>query len=88
MQICGIFLFCQYPNDNNTSLDSQRQMLSNEPTYLNVANKVEINQTKEFKNCYFQYIFMNWIISVIYGTKLIKFETYIAECHSDFVCRP
>ena len=58
-------------------------MLSNELKYLNVANKVEINQTKEFKNCNFQYIFLNWIISIKNGTNLTKLETCIAECHSE-----
>ena len=44
-------------HSNYTSLDSQRHMLSSVLKYLNVAHNVEINWTKKFKNCNFQYIF-------------------------------
>ena len=41
-------------------------MLYNDLKYVNVANKIEEHTTLEFKNCNFQYIFLNWIISVIH----------------------
>ena len=40
-------------------------MLSNDLKFVNVGNKVEIHLTRKFKNRNFQYIFLNWIISVI-----------------------
>ena len=41
-------------------------MLYNYVKYVNVADEIEVNTTWEFRNCYFQYNFLNWIISVIY----------------------
>ena len=41
-------------------------MLYNYLKYLNVANRIEIHMTLGFKNCNFQYFFLNWIISVIH----------------------
>ena len=48
-------------------------MLYNDLKYVNVTNKIKVHTTLEFKNCNFQYIFLNWIISVIHGAKVTKF---------------
>ena len=37
----------------------------------------------EFKNCNFQYIFLNWVISVIHGAKVTKFGTHAVNDHSE-----
>ena len=58
-------------------------MLYNDLKYLNVANLTEVLTTLEFKNCNFQYIFLNWIISVIHGAKIIKLSIHLAEHHSE-----
>ena len=58
-------------------------MLSNDLNYLNVTYTVEIHPTWEFKSCNFQYIFLNWIISLIYEAKITIFETCIVEGHSE-----
>ena len=58
-------------------------MLSNDLNYLDMTYTVEIHPTWEFKNCNFQYISLNWIISVIYETKITKFGTCIVEGHSE-----
>ena len=58
-------------------------MLYNDVKYLNVANEIEVVKTLEFKNCNFQYILLNWIISVIHGAKITKWGTYVAEHHSE-----
>ena len=81
--ISGLSYVSQYLNDNYTILDSQRPMLSNDLNYLNVTYTVEINPTCKFKSCNFQYIFLNWIISVIYEVKIIKFGTCIVKGHSE-----
>ena len=73
----------QYYNDNHTPLDSQRGMLSNDLKYLNVTYTVEIKPTWEFKSSNFQYIFLNWIISVIYKANITKFRTCIVRGHSE-----
>ena len=58
-------------------------MLYNDLKYLNVANEIEVLTTSELKNCYFQYTFLNWIISVIHGAELTKVGTHVAEYHSE-----
>ena len=58
-------------------------MLSNDLKFVNVNNKVEIHLTRKLKNRNFQYIFLNWIITVIYGPKFTKFETGLVEGHSE-----
>ena len=82
-EISGLSYVSQYLNDNYTPLDSQRGILSNDLNYLNVTSTVEINPKWEFKSCNFQYIFLNWIISVIYDAKITKFGTCIFEDHSE-----
>ena len=57
-------------------------MLYNDLNYVNVANKIEVHTTSEFKNCNFQYMFLNWIISVIHGAKVTKCGTHVVENHS------
>ena len=60
-------------------------MLYNDLKYVNVANTIEVHTTLEFKNCNFQYIFLNWIISVIQVT---QFGTHVVENHvSDLLFR-
>ena len=44
----------QYPNDNQTLLDSQRRMLYNDVIYVNVGNKIEVYSPWEFRNYNFQ----------------------------------
>ena len=55
----------------------------NDLKYLNVVNKIEVQSTLEFKNCNFQNILLNWIISVIHGAKIIKFGTHVLEDYSE-----
>ena len=43
--------------------------------------ELEMYTQREYKNCNFQKIFFNWIISVIIGAKLIKFGGLIGEIH-------
>ena len=50
---------------------------------MNVAKILEVKIIWEFKNCNFLYIFLNWIISVIYGANFIKFGTLIVEDYSE-----
>ena len=61
-------------------------MLYHDLNYLNVANEIEVLTTLELKNCNFQYIFLNLIISVIHGAKITKFGTHVAEHHSEEPC--
>ena len=69
-------------------------MLYNDLKHENVGNKIDVHSTREFKNCNFQYIFLNLIISVIDGPKFTKFGTPLVEGHSEgtvsqiFVFRP
>ena len=56
-------------------------MLYNDLKYVNVANKIEEHTTLEFEN--FQYIFLNWIISVIHEAKVTKFGTHVVKDHSE-----
>ena len=58
-------------------------MLSNKLEYINMSNRVDGQMTGESKSSYFQQIFLNWIISVIYGAKFTRFRTCIAEGHSE-----
>ena len=58
-------------------------MLSNDLNYLNMTYTMEIQPTWEFKSCNFQYIFLNWIISVIYEAKITKLGRCIVEGHSE-----
>ena len=58
-------------------------MLHNDLRYVNVANKIEVHTTLEFKNCNLQYIFLNLIISVIHGAKITKFGTHVVKDHSE-----
>ena len=48
-----------------------------------MADKKEVHSTLEFKNCNFQNIFLNWIISVIHRAKITKFGTHVVEDHSE-----
>ena len=58
-------------------------MLYNDLKYVNVANKIKEHTTLELKNCNFQYICLNWIISVIHGEKVTKFGTHVINDHSE-----
>ena len=58
-------------------------MLHNDLKYVNVANKIEVQATLEYKNCNFQYIFLNLIISVIHGAKITKLGTHVVEDYSE-----
>ena len=50
---------------------------------VNVANKIEVHTTLEYKKCNFQYIFLNLIISAIHGAKITKLGTRVVEDHSE-----
>ena len=59
-------------------------MLYNDLNYVNVADKIEVHTTSEFKNCNFQYVLLNCIISVIiHGAKVTKFDTHVVDNHSE-----
>ena len=58
-------------------------MLSNDLSYYNETCTVEIHPAWEFKSCNFQYIFLNWIFSVIYEAKITKFGTCVVDDHSE-----
>ena len=58
-------------------------MLHNDLKYVNVDNKIEVHATLEYKNCNFQYIFFNFIISVIHGANVTKFGTHVVGDHSE-----
>ena len=58
-------------------------MLHNDLKYVNVLNKIEVHATLEYKNCIFQYIILNLIISVIHGAKITKFGTHVVEDRSE-----
>ena len=58
-------------------------MLHNDLKYVKVANKIEVHAILEYKNCNFQYIFLNLIISVIHRAKITKFGTHVVEDHSE-----
>ena len=85
MQNRDFSLVFQYPYDNYASLDSQIRKLYNDLRYANVGNKIEFYSTWEFGNFNFQYLFLNWIISVIDRAKVTKFGTPLAEGHSGTV---
>ena len=57
-------------------------MLHNDQKYVNVANKIQVHATLEYKNCNFQYIILNLIISVIHGANVTKFGTHVVGIHS------
>ena len=58
-------------------------MLHNDIRYVNVANKIEVQATLVYKNCNFQYIFINLIFSVIHGAKITKLGTHVVEDYSE-----
>ena len=53
MQNYLIYLVLYYPNDNYTSLDSQRWLLCYDLKYVDVANIMEVHTTLKFRNCIF-----------------------------------
>ena len=58
-------------------------MLYNNLRYVNVANKTKEHTPLEFKNCNFQYIFLNWITSVIRGEKVTTFGMHVFNDNSE-----
>ena len=58
-------------------------MLYNDLKHANVGNKVEVYSTWVFENFKFQYLFSNWIFSVIDRTKVTKFGTALVEGYSE-----
>ena len=56
-------------------------MLYNDLKHVNVTNEIEEHTTWEFKS--FQYIFLKWIISFIYGPNITRFGTYVVKYHSE-----
>ena len=46
-----------------------------------MGNKVDLLTAWKFTKCYFQSIFLNWIISVIYEGKFTKFGTHLVAGH-------
>ena len=80
-QICTFSLVFRYPKENYISLDSQRRMLNHDINVEYVRNEIKSHTKREFRNCIFSNIFLNWIISVIYGSKFTKFGTHAVESH-------
>ena len=58
-------------------------MLSNDLKYVNVAIKIEVYTTWEFKTFNFQFIFLNWIISLIHEANFTRFGRHVAKDHSE-----
>ena len=72
-----------YPKEKYISLDSQRRMLNHDIDVVNMSNKIKSQIKREFRNCNFSYIFLNWNISVIIGVKSIKLGTLVVNAHSE-----
>ena len=83
MQNSVTSLVFKYSKYSYTRLDSQGWMLHHDLKYVNVANRIKVHPTLEYKNCNFQYIILNFIISVIHGAKITKFGTHGVEDHSE-----
>ena len=45
-------------------------------------NGIEVYNLQKFLNCNFEKMFLNWIISVIYGSKFIKSGRHPVGSHS------
>ena len=56
-------------------------MLNHDINVINMSNEIKSHTIREFRNCNFSYIFLNWIISVIYEPKFTKFDTHVVEGH-------
>ena len=58
-------------------------MLNHDINVVNMSNEIKSKTKREFRNCNFSYIFLNWIISVSYGAKFTKFGTHVVEGHKE-----
>ena len=58
-------------------------MLSNDLKYVNVAIKIEVYTTWEFKTFNFQFISLNLFFSLIYGANFTRFGRHVAKDHSE-----
>ena len=58
-------------------------MPSNDLKYVNVAIKIEVYTTWEFKTFNFQFFFFNLIFSLIYGANFTRFGRHVAKDHSE-----
>ena len=56
-------------------------MLNHDINVINISNEIKSHTIREFRNCNYSYIFLNWLISVIYGPKFITFGTHAVEGH-------
>ena len=56
-------------------------MLNHDIDVVNMSNEIKSQIKREFRNCNFSYIFLNWNISVIIGAKLIKLCTLVVNAH-------
>ena len=58
-------------------------MLSNDLKYVNVAIKIEVYMAWKFKTFNYQFIFLNFIFSLIYGANFTRFGRHVAKDHSE-----
>ena len=58
-------------------------MLHDDISYGNMTNEIKVYTRREFRNCDFSYIFLNWNISVTIGANLIKFGTHVVKAYSE-----
>ena len=58
-------------------------MLNHDINVVYLCNEITSHTKREFRNCNFSNIFLNWIILVIlvYGAKFAKFGTHLVEGH-------
>ena len=56
-------------------------MLNHDIDVVHMSNEIKSHIKREFRNCNFSYIFLNWKISVIIGEKLIKLGTLVVNAH-------
>ena len=58
-------------------------MLHYDMRYVNISSEIRVGIKREFRNCNFSHIFLNWNNSLIIRPKLVKSGTYIVKTHSE-----
>ena len=58
-------------------------MLNYDMNYVNISSEIRVGIKREFRNCNFSNILLNWNNSLIIGPKLVKFGTCTAKTHSE-----
>ena len=51
--------------------------------YVNISSEIRVGSKREFRNCNFSNICLNWNNSLVIGPKLIKFGTCIVKTYSE-----